>query len=167
MAYLAELVLILIPGTVIALIDALANWGHIPFTVVVLSLGWNVFGRGIRWLLKPARPISDQEWTRVSRYAAFASVSVVLWIVALIKFYSSRWNWDLATWIQIVVIVYGYLLPALVGVHWFVALRKQRAAANPQFARSLQPAVVRCVNCNGPITFETGTCPLCGHVFGT
>jgi hypothetical protein len=165
-AYLAELVLVLVPGTVIAMIDGLANWGHIPFMVVVVSLGWNVFAPAIRWLLTPARSISDQEWTKISRYAAFGLVAVVLWIVALIKFYSSRWNWELGTWIQVVVIVYGYVLPALVGVHWFIALRRQRAAIDPKFARSLQPATLRCVNCNSSVGFETITCPVCGYVFG-
>jgi hypothetical protein len=164
-AYLAELVLVLIPGTAVAMIDALANWAHIPFAVVVLSLGWNVFAPSIR-LLIGKRVVSDSEWTRISRYSYWGLLAVVLWVGVLITAYSPRWTWDRGTWIQLVVIVYGYFLPALVGLHWYSALRMLRAEQNPTFAQSLQPATVRCGKCNASASFDAPRCGVCGYVFG-
>jgi hypothetical protein len=166
-AYLAELGLVLIPGTVIAMLDALVNWGHIPFAVIVLSLGWNVFAPAIRLLVRPALSISDREWTKIRRYAVWALLTVSLWVAFLIAAYSNHWSWDRGTWIQIIVIAYGYVLPALVGVHWFFALRRERAKRDPMFARSLQPAIVRCAKCNSPTSFEAPSCSVCGYLFGT
>src|SRR5688572_17096255 len=105
-AYLAELVLLVVPGTVIAIIDALVNWGHLPFAVVVLSPGWNIFAPSFRLLLR-RQMISNAEWIRLSRYGLFGLIGVMLWIGFLITAYSSRWSWSLGTWIQLVVIVVG------------------------------------------------------------